>query len=304
MDTKILVVGSEGLVGSRFVELSEHKNKFHVPRRVEFDMTDATEVNAIFKSYNFTTVVNFAAFTEVDEAELERENKNGPCWVTNVEGLANIAQAIANNGNKTHLIHISTDMVFPGDNKDKGPYEESHIPEKDLDRLTWYGYTKAEGERTLSNILGEEAAILRLAYPVAAKFEAKLDFFGKPLSLFDKGKRFTAFSDQQVSISFLDEVVAALDKIITGRRLGTFHASSRDTSTPFELVGYLLEKVRDVKGKVKPQKLDDFINSVKAPIYRYPKYGGLKVEETEKTLGLKFRTCKEIIDELVAGGLA
>ena len=303
MKDSILVIGSEGLVGSRFIELSEHKNKLHTPRFIEFDMTNATEVEAVFKSYDFSAIVNFAAYTDVDGAEKQRGDKNAASWVINVEGIANIAQAVAVNGKKVHLIHISTDMVFPGDSKDKGPYDEKHEPGKDLNRLTWYGYTKAEGERTIRNILGEEASILRIIYPVRSVFNLKTDYLRKPLSLFDQDKLYPLFSDQQVSITFIDEAVQAIDKIISDRKYGNFHASSSNTSTPFELVSYLLEKVRGVKNTVKSQKLEKFIKSANAQAYRYPKYGGLKVEETEKALGMKFRNWKEIIDVLAKQGI-
>lgn len=299
----MLVIGSEGLVGSRFVEISEHKNKLHSPSLIEFDMTNATEVEAVFKSYNFSAIVNFAAYTDVDAAEKQRGDKNGPAWVINVEGIANIAQAVAVNGKKVHLIHVSTDMVFPGDTKEKGPYAETHEPGKDLNRLTWYGYTKAEGERTVRNILGADATILRIIYPVRTNYIEKSDFLRKSLDMYDKGKLQPIFSDQQVSISFVDEVVMALDKIISGREFGIFHAGTSDVSTPFDLVSYLVERTRGVKNAVTPEKLDEYIKSVNASPVRYPKYGGLKVEETEKTLGIKFSSCKEVIDKLIKQGL-
>jgi hypothetical protein len=69
------------------------------------------------------------------------------------------------------------------------------------------------------------------------------------------------------------------------------------------LVNYLIEKTRGVKNAVKPSKLDEFLKSGNAPNYRYPKYGGLKVSETEKALGMKFSSCREIIDKLFSQGI-
>jgi dTDP-4-dehydrorhamnose reductase len=303
VDNLILVTGSEGLVGSRFLELTKFKNNLHTPKMVELDILNKDELSAVLKSFNFATIINFAAYTDVNGAELQRGDKNGNCWKVNVEGVRNLAEVVASYKNKIHFIHISTDMVFSGDKKDKGPYEEKHLPEEDVERVTWYGYTKGQGEKAVKDILDNAATVLRIIYPVRAKFEEKLDYLRKPLSLFDQGKLYPMFSDQYVSISFIDEIVSVLDTIIEKKAHETFHASSSDTSTPRELVNYLVEKTRGKKDVVKPVRLEDFIKSTDSPSFRYPKFGGLKVTETEKTLGMKFRNWKEIIDKLVEQGI-
>ena len=84
--------------------------------------------------------------------------------------------------------------------------------------------------------MGKERTILRLVYPVRAKYSPKLDYLRKPLSLFDQGKLYPLFSDQQVTITFIDEACLALGKIIDGKLFGIFHASTPDLSTPFKLV--------------------------------------------------------------------
>ena len=89
----ILVTGSEGLVGSRFVELSELKDSLHLPKEVELDITDKSELKAVFRSFDFRAVVHFAAFTDVAKAEEERGDKYGDCWQVNVEGTRNILDA-------------------------------------------------------------------------------------------------------------------------------------------------------------------------------------------------------------------
>jgi dTDP-4-dehydrorhamnose reductase len=95
----------------------------------------------------------------------------------------------------------------------------------------------------------------------------------------------------------VDEVAIALEKIIDGGFNGIFHAGSRDTSTPFELVSYMIEKARGKKDAVKEVSIDDFLKGVDNPV-RYPKYGGLKVENTERRLGIKFSSWREIVDKL------
>lgn len=296
----ILVTGSEGLVGSRFVELFPRKSFLHYPRQIEFDITDKSQVKALVASYNFSAVVNFAAYTDVGEAEKQRGDKEADCWQANVEGVRNLVEAI--NPHKIHFIQISTDLVFAGSDDDPGPYLENHPPEMDSEKLTWYGYTKAEAERVVVDVLGNNASILRLIYPVRAKFERKLDYLRKALELFDRDKLYPVFTDQQVSIAYVDEVCKALENIIFDHHKGTFHASSKDTTTPFELISYMLEETRGAAGKVKQVTSEEFIKKGNDP-RRYPKYGGLSVDITEHKLGMRFSSWRAIVDELVSQDL-
>ena len=300
MKTSVLVTGATGLVGSRFVELYQKKYNLHLPPKGSLDITNKNQIITLLKKYQFSTIINFAAYTDVGKAEEQRGDKNGICYKVNAEAPGLLASAI--NPHNTKLIHISTDMVFSGSGEDKGPYSEYHEPEKDSDKVTWYGFTKAEGERAVISILGEKATILRLIYPVRAKFEGKLDYLRKPLKLYDDGKLYPMFVDQLVSICFIDEACKTLEIIISGNHTGVFHASSRNTSTPYELVSYLIEKARGKKNAVQKSALSEFLKKVDNPV-RYPKYGGLKVNGSEKVLGMKFSSCKEIVDKLVEQGV-
>jgi dTDP-4-dehydrorhamnose reductase len=303
MNNLILVTGSEGLVGSRFLEISEFKKNLHPPKQVELDITKPAELKAVVSSYNFTAIVNFAAFTDVTAAEKQRGDKNADCWQVNVEGVRNLVAAVKPHSEKVHFIQISTDMVFPGSKEKAGPYFEDYEPETDENKLSWYGFTKAEAERIVKKELGEAATILRLIYPVRAKFEQKPDFLRNFLKKYDDGELPPLFTDQQISIAFIDEACMALDKIISARETGIFHASSSDTTTPYKMVSYLLENARNVKNVVKATTLAEYLKTSSSSAYRYPKYGGLKVEKTQKRLKMNFSNCHEIVDELVGQGI-
>jgi len=300
MKKNIYITGSHGLVASRFVELALKDFNLITPEIGELDITDGKAVFDYFKDKDVSSIINFAAYTDVSSAEGERDDKNGACWKVNTEAVSNLIDL--SREKNAHLIHISTDMVFPGSKEYPGPYSESQGPETSSEKLTWYGYTKAQAEELVKNKQGNRATILRLIYPVRSTFPGKLDYLRKPLMLYDQGKLYPMFTDQQISISFIDEICDALNVIIKGGVRGVFHASSKDTTNPFEIVSYLIEKARGVKGAVKPLLLDDFIKTTNNSV-RYPKYGGLKVEETEKTLGIKYGSWKQIIDILIEQGV-
>lgn len=300
MKKKVLVIGSQGLVGSRFVELYSQTYHLITPEYPGFDLNNQKQVFNYIQRESPEIIIHLAAYTNVAEAENQRGDKNGECWRVNVEGTKNLVDAVKNP--KTRFIFISTDMVFSGSKKDPGAYLEDHNPEEQSSKLTWYGFTKAQAERVVQKVLGAQATILRIIYPVRAKYDLKLDYLRKPLELFDQGKLYPMFADQQVSIAFIDEVAVTLEKIIDGNHTGIFHCSSRDTTTPYELISYLIAKVRGKTGAVQKSSLAEFLKTVDTPV-RYPMYGGLKVEKTQKALEIKFSSWKEIVDKLISQGL-
>jgi len=291
----MLVTGASGMVGSRFVELNKNNFKFLSPDESELDMTNSQKTKKYIKNTSPDTIVHFAAFTDVGAAEEQRDDKKGSCWKINILGTKNLVNAI--DKSKTHFIQISTDMVFPGSKKDPGPYSEDHKPETNSNKLTWYGFTKAQAEVEVKKALSDSSTILRIIYPVRSKFEDKLDYLRKPLKLFDEGKLHPMFSDQVISIAYIDEISMTLNKIIKDKKYGVFHASSSNTTSPYELVDYLIENARGEKDAVKKSSLASFLKKVDNPV-RYPMFGGLKVEKTQKTLKISFSTWKEIVDKL------
>lgn len=283
---KILVIGATGLVGSRFVELSKYKDSLWCPDEKELDITQQN-----LDLQGVDVVINFAAYTNVGEGENQRNDKSGLCWKLNVDGVKNILAAAKD----AFFVQISTDMVFSGV---AGPYSENDVLETDSNKVTWYGFTKGEGER-----LCKDHTILRLIYPVRAKYDLKLDYLRKPLKQFDENKLIPLFSNQLVSFSFIDEVVLALDKIIELRKTGIYHAGSSDLTNPLELISYLLRKARNYENELKSWTIEDFFATGASPV-RYPKFGGLKVEKTEKELGIDFSPWRQIIDKLVEQGIS
>lgn len=295
---KVFVTGGSGLVGSFFVENYSQKYNIIAPNYPEIDLTKKETFEYIIKKEKPDIIVHFAAYTDVSQAESQRDDRDSSCWQVNVEGTRNLVSLAKELG--CHFIHISTDYVFPGSEENTGPHSESDLPETDSSKVTWYGFTKAEAERVVNNILGKERTILRLVYPVRAKYPSKLDYIRKPLSLFDQGKLYPLFTDQQVSITYIDEACMTVNKIIEGKYYGIFHASTPDTTTPYELINYVVEKTRGVKNAVKSASLDEFLKSSGSSPVRYQKFGGLKVEKTQKVLGIKFSPWHQVIDKLVA----
>ena len=278
---EVLITGASGLVGSRVVELLKDKYQFITPDIPDFDLTNKETIKLVAESVP-QVIIHFAAFTNVNEAEKQKDL----CWQLNVDGTKNLLSLI--NIDSTHFINISTDMVFPGTN---GPYSESDSPAQTEHEVTWYAWTKLQAEKLIDL---NKSANVRIIYPVRANFSPKLDYLRGPLKKFDEGKLYPLFSDQIVSFAFIDELAQALDKIIQKRATRTYHVSSTDTGTPHEIISYLLRKARGFTGELAKSTVKQF------PPNRYPWYGGLKTEITREKLGVKFSTWQQIIDQLVS----
>lgn len=287
--------GGSGLVGSRFIDLY-HKDRLTItPKSKEVDITKKESLGNFFKENekNFDTVINFAAYTNVDEAEKERGKKNGICWKINVEGVKNIAEACKDNGK--YLIHISTDFIFPGNSDYPGPYsEDSRLPQNG-DGIGWYGWTKLEGEKALKELF-ENYAVVRIASPYRGHFTEKLDFARNILNLFDEERLYPMFADKKFTPTFIDELSKVLYLLTEEKKKGIFHVVSTDITTPYEFASYLLEKARGSKGIVKKGSQAELNEKTGVP---RPILGGLKTEITQKELGITLMTWRKAINEFV-----
>lgn len=291
---KLLITGANGLVGSHFIENYQKNSNQQIffPDRDELDITNQKSVEDFIREHRPEMIIHFAAFTDVSEAEQERDNKSAPCWVINVEGTANLIKALKY---KTYFIYISTDAVFSGHKDNPGPYSEDYPTEENPNMLSWYGWTKRQAEKIVTDNL-KNAAILRIANPVRAKYDAKLDYVRKILKLFDSGELYPLFNNQYLTLTYIDEVTEALKILLEKKFPGIYHVSSTNIFTPYDLANFLIEKARGKKNIVKPASITKFLEE---NIARYPQYGGLKVENTQQKLGLKFMRWQDIIESIV-----
>ena len=151
---------------------------------------------------------------------------------------------------------ISTDFIFSGGKTDPGPYDENHkIPDLS-DEISWYGWTKNQGERQVDT---SKHAIVRTAYPFRKEsYGLKKDYVHGILDLFDEDKLFPLFTDQILTPILLEEMIPVLVNIVENRKLGIFHVVSADTTTPFEFGSYLIEKARGKTNVVEKGSMEEF----------------------------------------------
>ena len=162
MAKKILVTGSNGLLGQKIINQLKNRKDIDLiatskgeNRRIiqdfkyyPLDITSKEEVEEIMNNLKPDVVINTAAMTNVDACEDDQEN----CWKINVNAVEYLLQNSKKHG--THLIHLSTDFVYDGE---EGPYEEKDKPNP----LSYYAKSKLASEKLINESNYRNTAIAR-----------------------------------------------------------------------------------------------------------------------------------------------
>ena len=135
---RILITGSKGQVGSALVPALAPLGDLSAFDRRGLDLVDLNSIRTVIERKKPAVIVNAAAYTAVDRAEVERETAFA-VNATAVRILAEEAKKL-----DAVLIHFSTDYVFDGEKP--APYVETDAPNP----LSVYGRSKLEGERAVA----------------------------------------------------------------------------------------------------------------------------------------------------------
>lgn len=149
----ILVIGSNGQLGSEIQQLSNNYNyTFFFTDRSSLKITNEKDIQTYVKTNNINTIINCAAYTAVDKAESDEANANLVNHVA-VKYLAKISKQ-----NNIKLIHISTDYVFDGEKFKPYTEDDSTNPNG------VYGKTKLDGEIAMQEISPSNSIIIRTSW--------------------------------------------------------------------------------------------------------------------------------------------
>ncbi|MCL4359740.1 SDR family oxidoreductase [Patescibacteria group bacterium] len=222
---KILGTGLSGMVGSRVTELLGDRYAFaNLSLETGVDITDGPSLRRAMIASPASWVWHFAAQTDVDRAEREREEgTSGTTWRVNTGATQEIARICRETGKR--LLYISTDYVFDGS---RPRYTEEDIPHP----LGWYGVTKYEGECAVA-VLGDRALILRIANPYGPHLGKKPDFVGKIREKLAKGQEISSPSDQLFMPTYIDDIARAIDSLVRNDAHGLYHVVGEDALSPY-----------------------------------------------------------------------
>jgi dTDP-4-dehydrorhamnose reductase len=149
------VLGKNGQVGQELVRVFDDTRDVTAMGRPELDLANPDAIRTVLRALKPRIVINAAAFTAVDDAEL----KPAEAMAINRDAPAVIAQEQKAWGGA--LIHYSTDYVFDG--RKSSPYTEADVPAP----LNTYGKSKLAGEQAIRDV-GSAHLILRASWVYGA----------------------------------------------------------------------------------------------------------------------------------------
>ncbi len=235
---KILVTGSNGLLGQKLVALlsqqpglelvatSRGPNKLaaHHPqvRFVPLDVTDAGQVQRVIGQEQPTHLLHTAALTNVDECELNRAD----CWVQNVTAVQHLVAACEQH--QVHLLHLSTDFIFSGTT---GPLAEDAAPGP----VNFYGESKLAAEQLVRQCRAPWA-ILRtvLVYGVAHDY-GRTNLVLWVRDSLRAGQAIKVVDDQLRTPTLAEDLVEGCWLAARHHATGIYHLSGAELLTPYQM---------------------------------------------------------------------
>ena len=256
----LLVTGAKGMLGHRVVAVArERGHEVTASDLPDLDLTDASAVRDAVAELAPDVIVNCAAYTDVDGAELNE------ALATKVNGdaAANVARA------GVRVVHVSTDYVFDGDERRK-PYVESDPPAP----RTAYGRSKLAGEQA---VLGasDEHAVVRTAWLFG---EGGKNFVDTMLRLGAERDEVRVVFDQIGSPTWTGHLAPALVDLAERDGGGVFHATGGGACSWFELAIEAM-RIRDLDCRVVAVTTEEYPLPAPRPAF--------SVLDTEREDGLR-----------------
>ena len=288
-EKRVLVVGSNGLLGQKVTELLIRGSAYRLllasrentPVRrlqtadyVAVDITSKKDVKKVVHEWSPDLIVNAAAMTNVDECEKERDL----AWRINVTGVENLIDAAKRDNAK--IIHVSSDYIFDG--KD-GPYDEEARPEP----LSHYGKSKLASENAL-RISGLEYVIARTMVLYGYAPGVKSNFALWLIQNLEQKLPVRVVDDQIGNPTLADDLAYVIVSAMELGRTGIYNVAGRDIMSRYEFARVLARVFGFDAGLITPIKT----LVLRQPAPR-PLKSGLITLKAEVELGFKPSTVEQ-----------
>ncbi|MBB3035620.1 dTDP-4-dehydrorhamnose reductase [Hoyosella altamirensis] len=252
---RILVTGARGQVGRQIVQRGATTGLDVVGMSSnELDITAEASVHSVLGDVRPDVVINCAAYTAVDKAELEHRRAAD----INERGAGNIAAACHATG--AHLIHVSTDYVFGGDAME--PYEI----DAPKNPRTVYGRTKLAGEVAV-HALAPTSQIVRTSWVFTG---IGSDFVATMQRLESEREFLNVVDDQVGSPTYAADLAEGLLRLAAtaqSRTVTTLHAANSGLATWYQLARAVFEEIGADPDRIRPCTTDEFPRPAPRPRY-------------------------------------
>ena len=290
MKKRLLITGSNGLLGQKLVELLRKQanvdliatargvNRLPVTDGYTYaslDITDQEEVNAVFDQFKPEIVIHTAAMTNVDTCETDQVG----CDLLNVDAVAFIIQACEKHN--SYLCHLSTDFIFDGA---AGPYTEEGI----ANPISYYGESKLKAEQLLlASSIRWSIARTVLVYGIVPDMSRSNIVLWVKKSL-EEGKTIQVVTDQFRTPTLAEDLAIGCWLLAKDEVEGIFNISGSDFLTPYEMAVMTADYYGLDKSLLQKADSSTFQQTAKRPART-----GFVLDKAKKVLGYAPRTFQE-----------
>ncbi len=235
--TKVLITGSNGLLGQKLISLlvqqadiqliatSRGANRMNFTdgyQYQEMDITDAEQVAEVIENVRPDAIIHTAAMTNVDECEIRKDLS----WTMNVKAVEYLVEACEKH--QIFLCHLSTDFVFDGQS---GPYSEEDLPSP----ISFYGWSKYAAEEIVKRSKCPWSIIRTvLVYGITNDMSRSNIILWVKNSL-DQRKAIKVVTDQFRTPTLAEDLAMGCYLVVTKKAKGIFHISGKDFLTPYQM---------------------------------------------------------------------
>ena len=249
---KVLVTGANGQLG-RSLRRSFASAPVIYTDVEELDITDLAAIRAMVAREGIDTIVNCAAYTNVDAAE------DNPALAEKLNAGAVENLAIAMKEVSGLLVQISTDYVYGGKPHHSPIPEDEEPAPQDV-----YAVTKLHGEEAIRRI-GCRHIIIRTAWLYS---EFGKNFVKTMLRLTAEKPSIQVVNDQRGTPTYAGDLADVIVKILNQKEEGeVFHYTNEGECTWYEFAKTIAEYAGHTGCEIRPCTSDEFPSKVHRPAY-------------------------------------
>lgn len=234
----------------------------HFPR-AQLDLADPASIDRALAGRAFKTIINTAAWTDVDGAE-----KDEPAaTAVNAHAVAHLARIAR--GSRATLITFSTDYVFDG--RGSSPYTTDHP----IAPINAYGRSKALGERLLADA-GCDHLLIRTSWVYAPRGK---NFVRTIAAAARSRPSLRVVTDQRGRPTSADNLAAVTLALLAKHARGTFHVADAGECSWFDFAREIV-RLAGLSTPVEPCTSAEFPRPAQRPAYSV-----LDLSRTEALVG-------------------
>ncbi len=234
---KVLITGSNGLLGQKLVDYCLEHNVLFVPTSkgenrnsrcpehlyVQMDITNEEEVHQVIQEHRPTHVIHTAAMTNVDACE----DHPDPCKEINVQSVDYLVDACEKLS--VHFQLLSTDFVFDGT---QGNYKEND----ERNPLSEYARSKYAAEDIVTQKSSNWSIVRTIIVYGNGEKLSKSNIIAWAKSALEKGGPLTIVDDQFRAPTWAEDLASGCMAIVQRNEKGIYHLSGPETMSIYDLV--------------------------------------------------------------------